>query len=181
MLFVECPRLWRERERAECRFRSAKSYSTKTTPTLRSGAIGVNRIQSVLRRFHTAITNEAWSEDERGEGRARARSQIRRRTRTRAVRDGAARYGYAPSSATAMTLRRIVARWREQLAPQRSFVDLGWDRPGDANHRRPRGVHPGCLAGNPERLRNYALRRPPGALQMWKVAIVAHRKSAGRH
>ena len=68
------------------------------------------------------------------------------------------RQGYAAAAQLGMDmgpvrqrlrLRRIIARWREQLTLQRRIVELARHRPGDADHGRAPDVLPDRRAADP--------------------------------
>src|SRR6266568_3472059 len=76
---------------------------------------------------------------------------------------------------------RIVACRREQLALQRRVVELGRDRPSDADHRRPANVFRDRRAADPDRLGDHPGARPIGILQAQNFSYLPHRQSLGGH
>src|SRR5439155_4852384 len=76
---------------------------------------------------------------------------------------------------------RIVACRREQLALQRRVVELGRDRPSDADHRRPANVFRDRCAADPDRLGDHPGARPTGILQAQNFSNLPHRQSLGGH
>src|SRR6266516_7808781 len=76
---------------------------------------------------------------------------------------------------------RIVACRREQLALQRRVVELGRDRPSDADHRRPANVFRDRCAADPDRLSDHSGARPTCILQAQNFSSLPHRQSLGGH
>src|SRR5207245_852785 len=76
---------------------------------------------------------------------------------------------------------RIVACRREQLALQRRVVELGRDRPSDADHRRPANGFRDRCAADPDRLGDHPGARPTGILQAQNFSNLPHRQSLGGH